>query len=125
MPQTLSLAELERQMRARLEELEPLINEAEVLRRVLDVLHDPTSTNGTKTRAPRSAGTRRRRPRANSTGGRKADALRLVNERPGITVAELAKAMAIGNTYLYRLMPKLTRDGQVRKDGKGYHPAGA
>jgi hypothetical protein len=123
MSQTLSLAELERQMRARLEELEPLVQEAEVLRRVLDVLHDPTSANGVQARAPRSTDTRRKRPRARSTGGRKADALRLVNEHPGITVAELAKAMGIGNTYLYRVMPELTRDGDVRKDGKGYHPA--
>ncbi len=50
-------------------------------------------------------------------------ALHLVNERPGITVAELADEMGIGTTYLYRVMPALERDGMVRKRGTGYEPA--
>jgi hypothetical protein len=122
---TASLNDIERQMRERLTELEPLLEEATVLRRVLEVLDRPSTPDGERRRRRKSDSRRGRRPRASTTGGRRAEALRLVNERPGITVAELAAAMGIGVTYLYRVMPALQREGQIHKDGKGYHPAGA
>ena len=31
--------------------------------------------------------------------------------------------MGIGTTYLYRLLPRLEREGKLRKEGKGYHLA--
>jgi DNA-binding IscR family transcriptional regulator len=46
-----------------------------------------------------------------------------VRNQPGITIPEIAKAMGIEPNYLYRVLPKLAADGQLRRDGKGWHPA--
>jgi DNA-binding MarR family transcriptional regulator/uncharacterized small protein (DUF1192 family) len=63
-----------------------------------------------------------RRPRrGNDT--RANQALDLVRERPGITIPEIAKAMKIQPNYLYRVLPRLASDGQVKRDGQGWHPA--
>ena len=69
------------------------------------------------TRAPRKRATRR--------GGntRTAQTLALVRERPGITIPQIAEAMKIQPNYLYRVLPKLASDGQVKRDGQGWHPA--
>ena len=123
------LTDVERQVRARLKELEPLIEEAEQLKRLL-ASFDQARVEPAKVERPRRAtrakkGGRLGRPAGSATGSRAGEALRLVEERPGISVAELADAMGIGTTYLYRVMPSLERDGKVRKAGTGYEPAGA
>jgi Homeodomain-like domain len=113
------------QIDARLKELEPLAEEYERLRRIVALLDSEpdaeaaiTAARATPRRSMRSAVTTR------GTRSRRAEeALRLVTERPGITVAEAAEAMGIGTTYLYRLLPRLEREGRVRKDGRGYRPA--
>jgi predicted ArsR family transcriptional regulator len=82
------------------------------------------SARATRARTGRrtSAGRRTR-----STGGarktRAAQVLELVRERPGLTVPELAKAMTIQPNYLYRVLPRLAAEGQVKRDGQGWHPA--
>jgi hypothetical protein len=80
-------------------------------------------------RPPRSAAaptaTRRKpgRPRGRRGGNtRSAQALELVRTKPGITIPEIASAMKIEPNYLYRVMPKLTSDGLVTRDGQGWHP---
>jgi hypothetical protein len=79
-------------------------------------------------RPPRSAAastTRRRpgRPRGQRGGKtRSTQALDLVRNQPGITIPEIATAMKIEPNYLYRVMPKLTSDGVVRRDGQGWFP---
>jgi DNA invertase Pin-like site-specific DNA recombinase len=124
---TTILTDVERQVRERLKELEPLVQEAEELKRVLASFDDararPTRATGPRRGArPKTTG-RRGRPAGSATGSRAAEALRLVAEQPGITVSELADTMGIGTTYLYRVMPSLERDGKVRKSGTGYKPA--
>jgi DNA-binding MarR family transcriptional regulator len=61
------------------------------------------------------------RPRAGNT--RANQALELVREKPGITIPEIAKAMKIEPNYLYRVLPRLASDGQVKRNGPGWHPA--
>jgi hypothetical protein len=81
-------------------------------------------------RPPRAEGTpattRRRgpgRPRGRSGGNtRSAQALQLVRNQPGITIPEIASSMKIEPNYLYRVMPKLTADGLISRDGQGWHP---
>ena len=81
-------------------------------------------------RPPRPEGahttTRRRgpgRPRGRSGGNtRSAQALQLVRNHPGITIPEIASSMKIEPNYLYRVMPKLTADGLITRDGQGWHP---
>jgi hypothetical protein len=67
-------------------------------------------------------------PRTRSTrrGGntRAVQALDLVRKRPGITIPELASAMKIQPNYLYRVLPRLASEGQVRRKGQGWHLAG-
>jgi DNA-binding IscR family transcriptional regulator len=83
--------------------------------------------NGTVQATPRPAGRRNdsaaapRQPRGGST--RANQALALVREQPGITIPEIAQAMKIQTNYLYRVLPRLASDGQVTRDGQGWHPA--
>jgi hypothetical protein len=77
---------------------------------------------------PKPATTRRRRspgrPRGRRGGNtRSSQALELVRSRPGITIPEIASAMKIEPNYLYRVMPKLTSDGLITREGQGWHPA--
>ena len=66
---------------------------------------------------PRGSGGRRRR-----RGGTRADqAVKLIGENPGITVAELGKKMNLkAPNYLYRVLPDLEKEGRIKKQGKGY-----
>jgi hypothetical protein len=75
--------------------------------------------------APRRTARRRPgRPRGRSRGGTRANqALELVRSTPGITIPQIAEKMGIEPNYLYRVMPRLASDGQVRRDGQGWHPA--
>jgi hypothetical protein len=64
------------------------------------------------------------RPRGRRGGNtRSAQALELVRSQPGITIPEIATAMKIEPNYLYRVMPKLTADGLVTRDGQGWSAA--
>ena len=66
---------------------------------------------------------RRRRGRPRGSGTRSAQALALVEAKPGITIPEMAKEMGITPNYLYRILPELAKDGKVKKTGKGWEPA--
>jgi DNA-binding IscR family transcriptional regulator len=46
-----------------------------------------------------------------------------VRNKPGITIPELAKAMKIQPNYLYRVLPRLASEGQVKRNGQGWHSA--
>jgi hypothetical protein len=85
------------------------------------------STTRTRTGStPRRATARRRpgRPRGRSRSGTRANqALELVRSTPGITIPQIAEKMGIEPNYLYRVMPRLATDGQVRREGQGWHPA--
>jgi hypothetical protein len=73
----------------------------------------------------RRAARRPGRPRGRSRGGTRANqALELVRGTPGITIPQIAEKMGIEPNYLYRVMPRLATEGQVRRDGQGWHPAG-
>jgi hypothetical protein len=79
----------------------------------------------TKTTTRRRTGRRPGRPRGRSRGGTRANqALELVRSQPGITIPQIAEKMGIEPNYLYRVMPRLLTDGQVKRDGQGWHPAG-
>ncbi len=70
----------------------------------------------------RSSGTKRRRRRR---GGTRADqALKHVQENPGIRASEIATKMNIKPNYVYRVMSELEKDGKVEKKGREYHPKG-
>lgn len=69
-----------------------------------------------------STGPRKRRRRR---GGTRADqAVKLVEQNPGISASEIAKQMKIKPNYLYRVLGEMEKEGRVTKKGREYHPAG-
>jgi DNA-binding MarR family transcriptional regulator len=113
-----------KQIDERLRELETEVTRLERARAVL------TADGGPRGRSAGSNGrsTRRRRatsaPRGRRGGNTRANqALELVRGRPGITIPEIAQAMKIQPNYLYRVLPRLASDGQVSRQGEGWHPA--
>jgi Winged helix-turn-helix DNA-binding len=86
----------------------------------------PASANNASSTTRRRATRRPGRPRGRRGGNTRANqALALVQEKPGITIPQIAEALKIEPNYLYRVMPKLVEDGQVTREGQGWHPAAA
>lgn len=68
-----------------------------------------------------TAGAPRRRRRR---GGTRADqAVKLVEQNPGISASDIAKQLKIKPNYLYRVLGELEKEGRVNKRGREYHPA--
>jgi DNA-binding IscR family transcriptional regulator len=84
------------------------------------------ASNGNARAARRPPGRRNGRAGAATPrrrGNRRADqALELVRGKPGITIPEIATAMNIQPNYLYRVLPQLASDRQVKREGQGWHP---
>lgn len=79
------------------------------------------TSKATTSSAP-STGPRRRRRRK---GGTRADqAVKLVEDNPGINASDIAKQMKIKPNYLYRVLGDLEKEGRVKKQGRQYHAAG-
>jgi hypothetical protein len=91
-----------------------------------------SSVNRASAAAPGAAPVKAARPkpgrrkgrggRRKGSGTRAAQALSVVQGRPGITIPELAAEMAIQTTYLYRVLPGLEQEGKVEKKGRGWWP---
>jgi hypothetical protein len=120
--------DVRQQITRRLKELKPLVDEYHQLeamvRRLVegDGARSSSGQSSTRRRSTRSTNGRRRgRPR--SRGTRSAQALALVQAKPGITIPEMGKEMGITPNYLYRVLPELAKDGKVKKNGKGWEPA--
>jgi hypothetical protein len=139
------LKKLEASIVTRYQELQPALAEVEELRRVADRLGvdlDRASTRAakpataasgsrTRTRTRRAAASSSRRktkasgPRRPRAGGRREQVLKLITERPGITVPEIGKALKVDPTGLYRYAKQLEADGTITKDGTKLHLAGS
>jgi hypothetical protein len=130
------VSDLRRQAESRMKELEPAVREYEELRRIVASMQTGSESHAEQPRQRRSRGGARRIAERRSTarkrttrqdgrrvpGGSAQEVLALVQSRPGISVREVADTMGIGTTYLYRVLPRLEREGKVRKEGRGYHP---
>lgn len=90
--------------------------------------------SGTRARRTRAASTatstttrrRTRRTRGRRGGATRANqALELVRSTPGITIPQIAKSMGIEPNYLYRVLPRLQQEGQIKKDGQGWAATGS
>jgi sugar-specific transcriptional regulator TrmB len=123
------LDEKRKEIRSRLQELKPLVDEYHRLEAAVQALEGvkptaaaaaPRRARAKSSRNGASSGTGRRgRPRGSGT--RSKEALAIVRSTPGITIPELADKMGIKQNYLYRVLPALQKDGMVRKEGRGWH----
>jgi CRP-like cAMP-binding protein len=126
------LEEKKREIDARLKELRPLVDEFHRLEKASAALEGRPASNSNAASTPRRRARRRsstastsgtgRRGRPRGSGTRAKQALELVRSRPGITIPEIAESIGIQQNYLYRVLPSLQKDGQVRKEGRGWHP---
>ena len=103
-------------------------------RRPATVMTSPPTANASGAPARASATSRRQRARRTSSsstdGGRagrqrqsrRQDVLRLIQDRPGITVKEIATELHVHATNLYRHVRKLQEDGLVTKHGTALQP---
>ncbi len=122
--------EKRREMELRLKELRPLVDEYHRLEAAVTALAG-VGTGAATRAARRPAAPKRRsgstgtgkRGRPKGSGQRGKQALELVKAKPGITIPEIAHELKIEPNYLYRVMPRLATDGQVRREGQGWHPA--
>jgi hypothetical protein len=120
--------DVRRQMNERLKQLKPLVDEYHQLEAMVHNLGDGdgAAASGRRSRGRRRSTrstTARRRGRPRGSGTRSAQALALVQAKPGITIPEMGKEMGITPNYLYRVLPELAKDGKVKKNGKGWEPA--
>ena len=66
-----------------------------------------------------TAGTGRKRRKRR--GGTRADqAVKLIEQQPGISASDVAKTMKIKPNYLYRVLGDLQKEGRVKKSGRKY-----
>ncbi len=124
------LEEKKREIEARLKELRPLVDEYHRLEAAAAALSGvgggsaaPARRRGRPARSSSTGSGNGRRGRPKGSGTRSAEALEAVRAQPGITIPELAQRMGIQQNYLYRVLPGLEQDGQVRKEGRGWFPA--
>jgi hypothetical protein len=102
-----------REVRARLKESRAAVDEYERLQAALRALDEGAAETPARARAPRrtSAPTRQRARR----GANRERALRVVGDRPGLTVAELAAATGIAKNTVYSLTRVLTQQGEIER----------
>lgn len=111
---------------SRLKELQDEVSKLEAARAALvGTRRGPGRPRGSRSsQSTTRRGRRPGRPRGRRGGNTRANqALELVRNQPGITIPQIAEALKIEPNYLYRVMPKLVSDGQVTRDGQGWHPA--
>jgi ribosomal protein S25 len=79
------------------------------------------SANKKAAKASKAGAPRRRRKRR---GGTRADqAVKLIEQNPGISASDVAKQMKIKPNYLYRVLGDLEKEGRVKKSGRQYSAA--
>jgi hypothetical protein len=120
--------DVRQQITKRLKELKPLVDEYHQLEGMVRKLARGGGASSSSGRSSAGARSRRstngrRRGRPRGSGTRSAQALALVEAKPGITIPEMAKEMGITPNYLYRVLPELAKDGKVKKSGKGWERA--
>ncbi|MBX5469736.1 MAG: helix-turn-helix domain-containing protein [Thermoleophilaceae bacterium] len=115
------LAEKRAEIDNRLKELRPLYEEYLVLERAKAALENVNATGGGAGRTRGAAAGARRRGRRRGSGTRAQEALEVVRQNPGITVAEIARQLGVNPpNYMYRVLATLESEGAVRKEGRGY-----
>lgn len=122
------LAQKRQEIQDRLNELQPLVEEADRLQAALSALDGASGIPAGKPARRKAARSPRKRTagtgkpgRPKGTGKRQAETLALVIKQPGISISEIAAQTGVQQSYLYRVMPSLQKEGLVRKEGRGWY----
>jgi Fic family protein len=115
---TSMLEEIRRTAERRLQQIEPLIEEAEQLRGVLDAITKRPARGERSARPTRPAANNSATPRAKK-GANKRVILELVERRPGITPAEIATLTGMKRTVAASTVSRLKRYGYLREHEQG------
>jgi hypothetical protein len=121
------LQRIQVEIRTRLRASEPAVHEYARLEKALAALDvvAAADTRSARTITPASAPaarTRRRSPSRRPNGSRaprganRAAVLRVLDERPGVSVAELAAASGVQRPVLYTLLKTLEQRGEIAKE---------
>jgi transposase len=142
---------LESRLAKRMKELRPMVEEYQELEQIarrLGLADDPTGTesaprkpaastrsatsrrkragstgaNRGRRRAARSTTTRPGGPAPSTSDGRQQQVAGIVQQRPGITVREVAAELGVDPTSLYRVVRRLEKDGTIKKQGRQLQP---
>lgn len=120
-------AELREKAKTRLKDVRsqiaPLLAEEKELVEMLPSEHSEEKPKAAPAE-PQGAQPKRRR-RSRKGGTREEQAIKFINENPGASASDVAKALKIKPNYLYRVLGDAEKDGKVRKDGRQYHPVAA
>lgn len=103
--------------------LAEITDESERLTTAKSALQGINGSEPAPTPAPRTPGKRgpgRPKGSGKNQGTRSEQAVRIVQENPGVTIPDIATKMGIEPNYLYRVLPKLAKDKVLRKDGQGW-----
>lgn len=123
------VAQIQRDIERRLQELRPLLAEKEQLEAVLAALTSEPNGSGSAVqprartraaaapaaRAPYAGGKRRRAPR----GANREAILQVVRERPGVSAAEVADLTKIAKPTVHTTISQLKRKGILEPEGNG------
>jgi predicted 2-oxoglutarate/Fe(II)-dependent dioxygenase YbiX len=112
-----------KEIRDRLKELEPLVEEQRRLQRALEALEkvDGRRTRGQSTRGRLTSGTRTRRtPRRRARRGeRREELLKAIRENPGSRPADLARTIGVPPSQAHSLLRRLQEDKEVERRAGG------
>jgi hypothetical protein len=120
--------DIRRQVERRLADLEPLVAEYDQLTRIRQELDASGASNrlaGSSPRRPSERGngasTRTRAPRTDGPKrGRAGQAIEIIARHPGVRTKEIAAHMGINENYLYRLLPRMEKQGQLTRQDNGW-----
>ena len=114
------LERTKQEIRARLNEIEPLVAERDRLRAALEALEAGEAPKRTSRRTNRQRGRPTVSPRA-GRGERRTQLLELLRTEPGLRPAEAARRMGINPAQLHSLARRLEENGELeRRDGALY-----
>ncbi len=119
---------IQRDIRARMDQLRPLVSEYEQLRQAMAALEGVPAERKPAAAKPRATSPRRRK-RA-PAGANRERVLAAVQDNPGASASQIANASGVPRTVVYGVLRRLTDDGVIEKRddserGTGYVPASA
>ena len=118
------LERAKRELRERLQELYPLVEERDRLRAALEALEGGESEK----RASRRASGQRGRPttsRRAGRGERRTQLLEVLQAEPGLRPSEAAQRMAVNPSQVHSLVRRLEEEGALERRDGALYPSGS